>query len=125
LPLVTGEEHMNLQRQILDLEEQFWRGGADVYRSNLAADALMVFGPAGVLDRDAIVAGIEGGQRWDDVAIADVRVVELTGDVCLVTYRADARRGADETYAALVSSVYVRRDDAWRLAFHQHTAGGS
>lgn len=116
---------MILERQILDLEEQFWRGDADVYRHGLADDALMVFGPVGVLNRDGIIAGIEGGQRWDDVAFTDVRFVELTDDVCLVTYRADARRGRAATYTALVSSVYVRRHGDWKLALHQQTDPGS
>jgi hypothetical protein len=113
-----------MEQQILELEEQFWRGGADVYRRHLAADALMVFGPVGVLDRDGIIASVEGGQRWDDVAFSDVRFVRLTGDACVVTYRADAQRAGEAAYTALVGSVYVRRDGAWQLAFHQHTVAG-
>jgi hypothetical protein len=115
---------MELERQILDLEEQFWRGDAAVYRRNLAADALMVFEPLGVLDRDAIIASIEGGQRWVDVSFDDVRLVRLTDDTSVVTYRAHGRREGEATYTALVSSVYVRRDGDWQLAFHQHTASG-
>lgn len=116
---------MDEQRQLLDLEEQFWRGGADVYRRNLADAALMVFAPMGVLERDAIIASIEGGQRWDDVAFTDVRYLRLGGDACVVTYRAVARRAGEAAYEALVSSVYQRHGGDWKLAFHQHTPAGA
>jgi hypothetical protein len=112
----------DLMKQVLQMEEWFWRGGADVYRRHLAGDALMVFGPVGVMDRAAIVASVEASPRWEDVAFDDARLVPLTDDTCVVTYTARARRAGEAAYAALVSSVYVRRDGAWQMAFHQHTS---
>jgi len=38
----------------------------------------------------------------------------------VLTYRWRSRRG-DSTYAAVMSSVYARRDGAWRLVLHQQT----
>ena len=50
------------------------------------------------------------------------RSLALSADVAALQYRASARReGDDSPYHALVTSVYVRRDGAWRLALHQQT----
>ncbi len=37
-----------------------------------------------------------------------------------MTYGAVAQRDS-QTYSALMSSVYVRREDEWKLTFHQQT----
>jgi hypothetical protein len=48
-------------------------------------------------------------------------VVALTPDSAVLTYRWSSRRG-DETYDALMSSVYVKQPSgAWKLALHQQT----
>lgn len=114
---------MTLRSQLIDIEEQFWTGDADFYRSNLAADSLMVFPPpAGVLDRQATIDSIAAAPRWRDVAIEHPHIVELGSDAAAITYRARARReGAGEEYNALASSVYVKRNGSWKLALHQQT----
>ena len=48
-------------------------------------------------------------------------MLQPTSYLAILTYRARAVRGDTERYQALVSSVYVRRDGAWKLAFHQQT----
>jgi len=108
---------------LADLERQFWRGDAEFYRDNLTDDAVMVFpDPVGIMDRDATVAAIAGGARWQDVALEDVRVITIADDVAILVYRAVATRaGADDPYRTLASSTYVRRDGRWRLAVHQQT----
>ena len=114
-------------QDLLNLERQFWKGDADFYRRNLTDRAVMVFPePAGVLTRDKILETIASSRRWADVRIDDARVVVLIRETALLTYKATARREGDEKdYVALVSSVYVKRDGAWKLAFHQHTPGGN
>lgn len=114
-------------QELLNLERQFWKGDADFYRRSLTDKAVMVFPePAAVLTRDKILETIASSPRWADVRIDDARVVELIRETALVTYKATARRDGDEKdYVALVSSVYVNRDGAWKLAFHQHTPGGN
>jgi hypothetical protein len=43
-------------------------------------------------------------------------------DAALLTYRATARwANASSRIAVLASSVYVRRDGRWKVAFHQQT----
>jgi hypothetical protein len=111
--------------ELLKLERQFWMGDADFYERNLTDKAVMVFPePAGVLTREKILETIRSSPRWADVRIDEPRVVELTAETALVTYKAAARRDGDEKdYVALVSSVYVNSDGAWKLAFHHHTPG--
>jgi len=50
-------------------------------------------------------------------------VFQPAPDAAVVAYSAVARRaGAGaEPYSALISSVYVRRHDGWKLTLHQQT----
>lgn len=112
---------MDLQRALLDLEEQFWRGDAAFYERNLTDDAVTVMPePVGVLTREQTIEAIAGSPRWVAIAFRDVHLVHLTEDAVIVIYHAEAHRGGEETrYAARVSSAYVRREGAWKLAFHR------
>ena len=115
----------DLEKQLLRLEEQFWKGNVDFYRHNLTEDALMVFQePVGILARDTIVESLAGSQRWAEVRFRDVHLLRLTDKAAVVTYEASARRGGEPSrYSAFASSVYVKRDGSWVLAFHQQTPG--
>jgi hypothetical protein len=117
---------MDVERQLLDLEEQFWKGDAEFYRRNLTDDALMVFAePVGVLTKDQTVQAIAGSPRWVEIGIRDVRMVRLAEDAVIATYKVSARRERGAApYPALASSAYVNRQGAWKLAFHQQTPGG-
>jgi hypothetical protein len=53
--------------------------------------------------------------------LSDWRVLRPTQDTAVVTYRALAHRTGSGPYSALISSVYVRRRDGWKLALHQQT----
>ena len=77
--------------------------------------------PGGLLldERGRILESMSG-QSWSRFALEDLRTVRLTADTGIVTYSVIAARGSDE-YSALMSSLYVRRRDQWRLAFHQQT----
>ena len=116
-------EGTRLLEQLVELEHRFWDGGADVYERYLDDEALMVFpAPVGVLVRDETIASISAAQRWTDASFDDVRLLTVTDDVVVLTYRAAARREEDTTeYRAVASSVYVRRADGWRLAVHQQS----
>lgn len=116
-------ERMAAESLVRTFEEQFWRSDADFYEKHLTDTALMVFpAPVGVLDRQAVVASITAAARWDDVAMTNVRTTRPAPNMILLTYAATARRAGDKVdYSALVSSLYVEQDGAWKLAFHQHT----
>jgi Domain of unknown function (DUF4440) len=110
---------------LLALEREFWTGDADFYRRHLSDHAVMVFPePAGVLTREQVLEAIASGPRWAEVQMEEPRVVSLTSETAILTYKATARREGDTNpYVALVSSVYVNGDGRWKLAFHQHTVG--
>ena len=102
-------------------ERDFWTSGEDYYRRHLAGDVLMAF-PGLVLDREAAIAAVAAAPRWKTPAFDQQRCIALSDDVVALHYHATARRdGEASPYRALVTSVYVRQDDEWRLAIHQHT----
>jgi hypothetical protein len=107
----------------LEIEEGFWKGDAGFYRRHLTDDAIMVFPePVGVLSRERTIEAIASAPRWASVRFEEPRIVRLRDDVAVVSYRATAaREGQDSPHTAFASSVYVRDDGAWKLAFHQQT----
>lgn len=112
-------------QELLRLEEDFWKGDAAFYAENLTADSIMLFPGLGTLERDEIIAGIEGGQRWESVKIRDARLLQLSDRAVVLSYAAEATmQGADSPYTALVGSAYRHENGAWKLAFHQQSPLG-
>jgi hypothetical protein len=114
---------MDLQH-LLRLERGFWLEGADYYREHLAEDFLMLVPGPGVVSRAETVRGIEAGPRWLELETGEERLLHLGPDARLLCYEARARRAGGEGYSALVASVYVRREGAWKLVFHQQSPTG-
>ncbi|WP_449064885.1 DUF4440 domain-containing protein [Planomonospora algeriensis] len=111
-----------------DLERQGWQAlsstpeaAAGFYERILDSEVVMLL-PGGLAldDRAAVVASMSG-RPWSSYELGDLRVSHPTGDTGLVVYGAVARRDGDPPYSALISSLYVRRPDGWKLAFHQQT----
>lgn len=118
------ERKPRLQR----VEERLWKGDADYYRQHLADDALLVFAdPVGVLDKEAAIRSLAARPPWKEVTLTAVRILELSADAVLLTYRVTALREGSPPpqqatpYQALGTSVYVERGGAWLLVFHQQT----
>jgi hypothetical protein len=111
---------------LLNVERRLWTNDAAFYRDNLTEDCVLVFAETGVISKDIAVEAIhkenEEDRRWAEVEFDDIRKSVLAGDVALLSYRVKAR-WEHETFAisALASSLYVKRDGAWKLAFHQQT----
>ncbi len=114
---------MSLHTDLLAMEMKFWSGDAAFYRQNLDDECLTVFTKMAGVQTKEDVAGMvaQDSQRWQDLKIDEKGFVEPTRDVAILSYEASARRGTGERYRALVSSGYVRRNGAWKLAFHQQT----
>lgn len=119
---------MEPTEDLINLEERGWQalstGGeaaTDFYRQVLDRDVTMLF-PGGMVltDRDTILESM-GGQPWATFRFDDPRVSRPTDDTGLVTYGVVAHREGAPEYSALISSMYVRRDNGWKLTFHQHT----
>jgi hypothetical protein len=113
---------MALLTELLTLEERFWTRDAGFYRDNLDDLCLMAFTEmAGVFGKADIAKTVDESPRWTGVRLEPQGLLEPTQAFAVLTYRAAATRGDGEPYRALVSSGYVKRHGAWKLAFHQHT----
>ena len=102
------------------LEEGWWlRGPAEARRVTHPA-CLMGFG-FGLMQGEAIFAGLDAAPRWTGLAMTDRHGAEADGLVVL-GYRADARRADGSTHAAVCTSTWTRGPDGgWRLIQHQQT----
>jgi hypothetical protein len=111
---------MDLESKLHLIEEGFWLQGQDHFLEHLDECCLLAFPQAGeihgVFDRKNVAATATASNRWRDLRMYARHLLEA-GDVAIISYRAEDGR----PYAALVSSGYVRRADAWKLAFHQHS----
>ncbi len=105
--------------ELLRIEGELADGPGDPYRRHLAEDAIVVV-PGAILTREACAAAMDASARWDEHKITDARTIALTPDSAVLSYRWHSRRG-ESTYAAVMSSVYARRDGAWQLVLHQQT----
>jgi hypothetical protein len=119
-------DQMEREKQLLDIERRLWTNDAVFYRDNLIEQSLLVFPETDVITRDvavdAILAENAEGRRWAEVQIDDVRSLRLAENAHLLTYRVAARWEHEPSkIVALASSVYIKCDDLWKLAFHQQT----
>jgi hypothetical protein len=117
---------MELDKQLMDTERKLWSNDAVFYKHNLIEESLLVFPETGIITRDvavdAILAENAEGRRWAEVQFDEVRSLRLTDDAALLTYRVAARWEHEESKnSALASSVYIKRNGLWKLAFHQQT----
>jgi hypothetical protein len=117
---------MELEKQLIDIERRLWTNDAVFYKNNLREKSLPIFPETGVITKDVAVDAIltenAEGRRWAEVQFVEIRSLHLTKGVALLTYRVTARWEHEESKnSALASSVYVKRDGVWKLAFHQQT----
>lgn len=99
-------------------EDAWWTMGAAEARRRMSPVCLMVF-PEGVMQGDQIVAGLADAPRWDSVRITDRRMAEQ-GDIVVLAYRAQARRGGTRR-DVLCSSTWLRAGGDWLMVQHQQT----
>jgi hypothetical protein len=123
---IPKETCMIATEDVVSLEKALWTNNPVVYKATILPEAVLVFAETGRISRDQAVEAIEQenaeGRQWAEVAFADVRVSPLVTDAVLLQYRATGRwKHQVSPIAVLASSVYVRRDNEWKLAFHQQT----
>jgi hypothetical protein len=90
------------------------------YDRILDVDPVMVLPGGLVLENRHEVLASMSGAPWTSFDLEDLEARIVSDDLAIVTYRAIAERKHGE-YVALMSSVYVRRADGWRLVLHQQT----
>lgn len=111
--------------ELLALERQGWTALCDgtaaaFYGRTMTADGVMVLANGQVMTREDVVASLDGAPGWDGFDLAEVRTIPLGEDSSALVYRATARRG-EVAFEGWMSSTYVRRDGAWRLAVYTQT----
>src|SRR5215212_11512100 len=116
---------MSIEKTLLDLEDEMWRanreGDGSFYERVLRDDALVV-SQWGVAPKAAIVPGISKNDNpYVETELSDRKVLQITGDSALVTYKAEVTTGAGVTFRLLATSVYAREGDEWRSVFHQQS----
>ncbi|WP_344862431.1 DUF4440 domain-containing protein [Planomonospora alba] len=111
-----------------DLETKGWQAlsstpqaATEFYERVLDHTVVMLLPGGTVLDDRAAVVASMSGRPWSSYELQDLRVTEPARGTALVTYGAVARRDGAPAYSALMSSLYVLREDGWKLAFHQQT----
>lgn len=101
-------------------ERDFWLKGAAEAARKLDEGCLMAFAGSGILTRRKVVEGLSSAPRWQEVTMSDRASIE-TDDICVLAYRATARRAGAETYRALCTTTWIRREGDWRIVQHQQT----
>ena len=111
--------------ELLALEERGWQALSSpepvgFCEEWLADDAVMIV-PGMVIDRAMFLDAVEREEPWASHRIDDPRLVELTEDSAALIYRVTASRRGRPDFAAILTSVYVKRAGRWQLAVHQQT----
>jgi hypothetical protein len=108
---------------LIELERGFWEAAGDrqAYAANLAAGAVHVLPGLGIADRETVLRGVAGADRWESYEILDARIVAAGEEAAALVYRARARRAGQPEYRAAITSLYRRDGDAWKLVLHQQT----
>ena len=116
---------MSTETDLLELEDELWRanreGDGGFYDRVLRDDAMLV-SKWGVLDKAAVVPGISRNHNpYTKTEISDRKVLRISADSALVTYRVAVTNAEDFTFEALATTVYAREGDGWRGVFHQQS----
>lgn len=101
-----------------------WSASQDpkVYQSNVAENAIFVLPfSSGVLDKAQCIEMVsKNDYAWDIFKFENVKMVVENDHFVVMVYLGTASKPS-QSYRALVSSTYVKREGAWMLLFHQQT----
>lgn len=117
----------DLLTTLLEVEHAGWRAlcaqrGGAYYGNLMTPDGLMILVDGSILDRDAVVASLDGAPGWDDYVLTEPHALDLGRDVAALVYRAEARRAGQEPFTAEMASTYRFLDGVPRLVLYQQTA---
>lgn len=115
----------DLKATLVKIERQGWdslcdRTGDSFYGSLMTGDAVMVLANGAVMDRESVVESLEQAPPWRTYNIDEVRLIRSGPDSAALVYVGTAYREDDEpAFTGVMSSVYRRLDDAWRLGLSE------
>lgn len=115
-----------MRTELEDLERRGWDSlcdgtAAEFYGSVMTDDGVMVLANGMTMGRDDVVAALGKAPTWDRYEMADVRLTPIGPDAAALVYRGTAHRGDGDPVEAVMSSVYRRHGDGWRLSLYQQT----
>lgn len=118
---------MDLKGELLAVERGLWTNDPDLYRDSLVPEAMLVFPETGVISRDFAVEAIRKenaeNRKWAEVRFGNVRAQPISAETAALTYTVSARWNNEAAATtSIASSIYVKRDGAWKLALHQQGA---
>jgi hypothetical protein len=113
-------------QELLKLEDAGWSSlcegaGGAFYGDIMTPDGVMVIGDGSVMSRDEVVLALGSSPPWQSYAIDAPRVVAIGDDAYALIYRGTGRRSDQPPFVAMMTSVYVRAGDDWKLALFQQT----
>ncbi|MGE2735433.1 nuclear transport factor 2 family protein [Mycolicibacterium vaccae] len=117
-----------LTDELLTLENAGWKSLCDgtgdaFYGTLMTEDAVMVLANGMVMDRAAVTAALSQSPPWQRYEISDVRLVPISGDTAALVYTGTGwREGQDEPFLGVMTSVYHRTGEGWKLALYQQTS---
>jgi hypothetical protein len=114
---------MNLTVHLKSLEEQLLAPSSRKDSTQLTAlltDDFQEFGSSGrIFSKSAIIAELSD-ESPRQLSLDNFQVFLLSADIVLVTY-ISTRIANGETTRFLRSSIWVHKDGAWKIRFHQGT----
>jgi hypothetical protein len=112
--------------ELLKLENAGWSAlcegtGSAFYGDIMTPDGVMVIADGSVMSRDEVVLALGSSPPWQSYEIDVPRLVAIGDDARALIYRGTGRRADHPPFVAMMTSVYVRAGDAWKLALFQQT----
>lgn len=117
---------MEISKQLWESERQLWKNDISLYDKHTMSNALFAFPETGVITKVDALSAIKdenaSGRRWAEVNFEKQQYMFLSENSALITYTAVARwEHETDAYRALCTSVYVKYERQWNLAFHQQS----
>ena len=116
---------MTTEQTLIALERAGWAAlaegrGVQFYEEVFLDDGLMLL-PVGAFNKTDSLEGLSSAPPWASYDLRNLRTLQLSSDVASVIYEIEAQRTGQPVYKAALSSTYVQRHGAWKLALHTQT----
>jgi hypothetical protein len=113
-------------KELLMLEDAGWSAlcegtGGAFYREHMTPDGVMVVADGSVMTREEVVLALGSSPSWQSYEIDVPRTVRIGADAQALIYRGTGHRADGPPFVAMMTSVYVRAGDEWKLALFQQT----
>lgn len=125
--LLAGFARHSLERMLLarlgDFLDAIANGDLEFFEQNLTDEAMLIFpGERNTYTKAQCVAAMAGHPVYHKYDLTDPHIVHIGESTAVFTHHATIMHEQDERPRSVtVSTVFVHRDGAWRMALHQWT----